>query len=350
MRSGSVMTRILGKLNQVSVSDIWRYEQVGFTPWLASEDGLAELGASIGLDLVNPRTEVDVGTFRADIVCELASAHNVSGPVVIENQLDQSDHKHLGQLLTYGSGLQAGTCIWIATSFTKEHLKAVDDLNRMSDGSRSFYCVQLSAWTIDGGRPAAAFGVLVAPDRTNPTRHHVALPSKHVHYLAKFWAKLDQRLAEAGKPQSRPGKWLEYRRFPIKDVHACFSLARTIESNRARLYIYRKGDSVYWRLARDRDTISHRLGTLGDTVAWNPPRGRRSSIDFSTRSHVYDESRWDDEIDWMIQRLDLLAEVFLLRLESVSESNLEVKADSRPIRRTPHRRKLANGVGFRIAA
>ena len=344
------MTLALGKLNQVSVSDIWRYEQVGFTPWLASEDGLAELGASIGLDLVNPRTEVDVGTFRADIVCEHASARNISGPVVIENQLDQSDHKHLGQLLTYGSGLQAGTCIWIATSFTKEHLKAVDDLNRMSDGSRSFYCVQLSAWTIDGGRPAAAFGVLVAPDRTNLTRPHVALPSKHVHYLAKFWAKLDQRLAEAGKPQSRPGKWLEYRRFPIKDVHACFSLARTVESNRARLYVYREGDSIYRKLARDCEAINRELETLGDTVAWNPPQGRRSSIDLTTESHVYEESKWDEEIDWMLHRLDLLAKVFLRRLQSSEESHRESKIDRRPIRTTPHRRRLADASRFRVAA
>lgn len=344
------MTQSPGQLKQVSVRDVWPNEQDDFTPWLASEDGIAELSAGLGLDLVNPKTEVDVGSFRADIVCQHASAPNGSRPVVIESQLDHSDHTHLGQLLTYSSGLNAGTCIWIATSFADEHLKAVDELNRMSDGSRSFYCVQLSAWSIDGGRLAAAFGVMVAPDRRTPTRQHVALPSKHVHYLSKFWSRLDQRLAATGKQQSRPGKWIEYRRFPIKDVHACFSLARTVESNRARLYIYREGDCVYWRLARDRDAINRELGTLGDTVAWNPPQGRRSSIDLTTESHVYEESKWDEEIDWMLHRLDLLSEVFSRRLQSSEGGDQDSKPDHRPLRRTPHRRRLANSGGVRLAA
>lgn len=344
------MTREIGKLKQVPVRFIWPKEDDDFTTWLATDDGLNELSASIGLDLVDPRTQVDVGSFRADIVCQHTSAYYDPRPVVIENQLDKSDHTHLGQLLTYSSGLNAGTCIWIAASFAEEHLKAFNDLNRMSDGSRSFYCVQLSAWTIDSGRPAAAFGVVVGPDRTNPTRQHVSIPSKHVHYLAKFWSRLDQRLAEAGKQQPRPGKWLEYRRFPIKDVHACFSLARTPESNRARLYIYRDGDSVYRRLTRDQERISHELGTMGDSADWNAPQGRRSSIDLHTESHIYDESRWDHEIDWMMQRLDLLTKVFMPRLESVAAPNLDSNVDRPPHRRTPHRRRLANSRGIRIAA
>lgn len=338
------MTGEIGKIKQVPVRYIWPKEDDDFTPWLATDDGLDELSASIGLDLVDPGTQVDVGPFSADVVCQHASAHYDPRPVVIENQLGKSDHTHLGQLLTYSSGLNAGTCIWIATSFAEEHLKAFNDLNKMSDGSRSFYCVQLSAWTIDGGRPAAAFGVLVAPDPTNPTRQHVSLPSKHVHYLAKFWSRLDQRLAAAGKQQSRPGKWLEYRRFPIEDVHACFSLARTVESNRARLYIYRKGDSIYQRLARDQERISRALSIFGEAVVWNPPQGRRSSIDFTADSHVYDESKWDEEIDWMMQRLDLLDKVFLQRLKSGEES------DRGHPRMTPHRRRQADSGGFRVAA
>src|SRR5258706_15303648 len=118
------MTKIsLGKLEEVELRDVWQTESGSFTPWLATQDNLALLGETIGIELECEAQEKDVGPFRADILCK----DTASGAwVLVENQLEKTDHTHLGQLLTYASGLQAVTIVWIAKRFTEEHRAALD--------------------------------------------------------------------------------------------------------------------------------------------------------------------------------------------------------------------------------
>ena len=96
----------ISRLQRVSITDVWPTEPQGFTPWLASSDNLPLLGETIGLRLELQSTEQAVGDFRADIVCKSLPEGDL---VLIENQFDQTDHKHLGQILTYAAGLEAGT-------------------------------------------------------------------------------------------------------------------------------------------------------------------------------------------------------------------------------------------------
>ena len=102
----------LGRLERINkLRDVWPTEAGDFTPWLAEDDNIALLGETVGLDLEVQATEKEVGPFRADILCkETASEHWV----LIENQLEKTDHGDLGQLLTYVSGLDAVTIIWVA--------------------------------------------------------------------------------------------------------------------------------------------------------------------------------------------------------------------------------------------
>ena len=110
---------VLGKLERVGLKSAWPTEDGDFTPWLAREGNLALLGDAVGIDdLELEATEKNVGPFRADILCKDIRTGNW---VLIENQLERTDHKHLGQLLTYAAGLQAVTVVWIAAPFTEEH-------------------------------------------------------------------------------------------------------------------------------------------------------------------------------------------------------------------------------------
>lgn len=120
------MERRLGRLQRVDLREFWTDEARDFTPWLASEENLDLLSAELGMGLELEGTEVPVGPYRADIV-----AHDVAsgGRVVIENQLGVTDHDHLGKTLTYASGLNADTIVWIAKSITEEHRQAIDFLN-----------------------------------------------------------------------------------------------------------------------------------------------------------------------------------------------------------------------------
>lgn len=125
----------LGKLQKITdLRQVWADEARNFTPWLAQEENLTQLGEAIGVDLELDEQEKSVGPFRADIVCK--DTLNDSW-VLIENQLERKDHNHLGQLLTYAAGLHAFTIIWIAQRFTDEHRVALDWLNKITAAAQS---------------------------------------------------------------------------------------------------------------------------------------------------------------------------------------------------------------------
>jgi hypothetical protein len=144
----------LAHLEQVDLREVWQNEAGDFTPWLAQEENLKLLGDTIGIGLELEAQEKDVGPFRADILCKDTATANW---VLIENQLEQTDHKHLGQLLTYGAGLKAVTVVWIAEKFTEEHRAALDWLNEITSEQFSFFGLEIELWRIAGSPVAPKF-------------------------------------------------------------------------------------------------------------------------------------------------------------------------------------------------
>lgn len=129
----------LGALKRIDVRNIWQTEAYHFTPWLAQNlDILAE---TLDMELEIEAQEKNVGPFRADILCKDTLDNSW---VLIENQLERTDHTHLGQLMTYASGLQAVTIIWISTHFTEEHRSALDWLNTITDDNFTFLALKWS--------------------------------------------------------------------------------------------------------------------------------------------------------------------------------------------------------------
>lgn len=148
----------LSKLERVDLREIWVKEHEDFTPWLA--ENLHFLSDAIGMELEIEAVEKSVGCFRADIV---AKDVDTGCWVLIENQLERTDHGHLGQLITYASGLKASTLIWIAYQFTDEHIAALDWLNSVTDDNIKFYGLQIELWKIDAAM-APKFNVVSKPN------------------------------------------------------------------------------------------------------------------------------------------------------------------------------------------
>src|SRR5437879_4291822 len=123
----------LGKLERVDLRTAWKHEALDFTKRLAQEENLSQLSDEIGIEIESPQTEVSVGSFQADILAEDQDGNKV----IIENQLEPSNHDHLGKLITYASGLQAKTIIWIVGDVKDEHKQAIDWLNLHTDGDTS---------------------------------------------------------------------------------------------------------------------------------------------------------------------------------------------------------------------
>ncbi len=154
-------TNPLGTLQAVNIRDIWQGEASHFTPWLALPANLETLGETLAMSLEPVGTETPVGPFFADIVCRNL---NDSSTVLIENQLERTDHRHLGQIFTYAAGLDAVTIIWISPQFTEEHRAAIDWLNRITLDNFSFFAVEIELWKIGDSPPAPKFNIVAKPN------------------------------------------------------------------------------------------------------------------------------------------------------------------------------------------
>jgi len=151
----------ISRLQQVPIRDVWPTEPQGFTPWLASQENLSLLGDAIGVRLEIQSTEESVGDFRADIVCKSLPEGDL---VLIENQFAQTDHTHLGQILTYAAGLEAVTIVWVAEKFRDEHRAAIDWLNEKTPDNINFFGLEIELWRIADSPVAPKFNVVCKPN------------------------------------------------------------------------------------------------------------------------------------------------------------------------------------------
>jgi hypothetical protein len=153
----------VGILERVELRELWENEALHFTPWLAKEENLERLGVVLGLDLEVEATEKFVGPFKADILCKVPGADD--HVVLIENQLEKTNHTHLGQILTYAAGLQAVTVVWIAKEFTEEHRAVFDWLNEKLAGRCNFFGLEIELWRIPPSTVVAPkFNVVCKPN------------------------------------------------------------------------------------------------------------------------------------------------------------------------------------------
>ncbi len=128
----------LGQINHVDPRTVWQHEASAFTPWLS--ENLDRLSEALGLELELTEVEAPVGSFSLDLLAKDLSRDRV---VIIENQLEGTDHDHLGKLLTYASGYDASVVVWIATQIRDEHRQAMDWLNSRTDSETEFFAVLL---------------------------------------------------------------------------------------------------------------------------------------------------------------------------------------------------------------
>src|SRR3989344_9506428 len=139
---------MIGKLKKVPLREIWKNEAKDFTTWLS--ENIDTLNEALEISLTVVEREKSVGDFSLDIVAEDSD----SNLVIIENQLEKTDHGHLGQVVTYLSNLGAKMAIWITSNPREEHIKAINWLNESTPDYTSFYIVKVEAVRIGDSAPA----------------------------------------------------------------------------------------------------------------------------------------------------------------------------------------------------
>lgn len=152
----------IGKLESVDVRKLWVHEQYDFSAWLAKEANLSILGETLGISFTDVETEKFVGSYRCDIVAK--DDNDKDKIVIIENQLERSDHDHLGKIITYASGLDASTIIWIVTNARTEHKSAIEWLNNNTISKINFFLIELKAYRIGDSLPAPKFEIAEMPN------------------------------------------------------------------------------------------------------------------------------------------------------------------------------------------
>lgn len=190
----------LGKLKEVNIRDVWKHEQYDFSKWLSLPDNIQELGDAIGLSLTDIETEKFVGGYRCDIICK----DEITGKnVLIENQLEPSNHDHLGKIITYASGLDAAVVVWIVQEAREEHASAIEWLNKHTDDDLAFFLIEIHAFTIGDSKPAPQFRIIQQP---NEFAKMVKEISKNTElndsqtYRLEFWNMFNSVIDERGKP------------------------------------------------------------------------------------------------------------------------------------------------------
>lgn len=189
-----------GKLTEVNVRELWKHEQYDFSNWLAKPENIELLNDVLGLTLINVKKEVFVGSYRCDLVAE----DETSGiKIVIENQLEASNHEHLGKVITYASGLDADVVVWIVTEAREEHKSAVEWLNHHLDNDINVFFLELHAYKIGNSLPAPKFEIVGKPNDFIKSSRHTGGPdeiSQTQSERLEFWTQFNDVITERGKP------------------------------------------------------------------------------------------------------------------------------------------------------
>lgn len=326
----------LGHLKKVNPRKVWDTEDRDFTPWLAQEENLKLLGDTIGFELELEAQEKNVGPFRADILCKDTISENW---VLIENQLEKTDHKHLGQLLTYAAGLKAVTIIWIANPFTDEHRAALDWLNDITDDRFNFFGLEIELWRIGNSPMAPKFNVICKP---NDWARNVAAGASRIDSAnltdskmlqQRYWTAFKEyvlshdSLFKPTKPL--PQHWMSIAigrsNFKLTAIASLYdSVNETYDSNELRVELKIRGPHSKSYFAEFQSTKDQIEQELGFPLHWyNPEDTQACRLYIRKAVDIRNESDWPNQHEWMRLNLNKFYTVFYSRVRRLRAPETE---------------------------
>ncbi len=320
-----MVNRELGRLEEVDLRSIWSDEARDFTPWLAEH--LDQLSAALGLDLEFTEQEAGVGPFAVDILAEADDA-----VVVIENQLERTDHSHLGQLLTYAAGRDAWTLIWITPELRDEHRAVLDWLNRWTTDEIKAYGVELRAVRIGDSAPAPEFRPVAFPNdwsRQAKSRGlEGSMSSDERNRRIKFFDDLaDRALARKLTDSTGFGSVTKSKMFPCRvDERGIKYRVELRASGLAAIQLeIRTGDmerneSIVAKLADESTAIAQELDFEPEFFPPDPSgrRGRiKGAVTAFRQASIDDPDQFDETLEWCLETLSAFQQVLDPRLRAI---------------------------------
>ena len=308
------MTKKITRLQPVNPRKVWAKESKCFTPWMAKEGNLSILADALNIDLQFVAKEKNIGPFRADILCRNMDDNSW---VLVENQLDKTDHKHLGQVLTYASGLKAATVVWVAAGFTEEHRATLSWLNEITDDLYQFFGVEIKVWTIEDSPYGVEFYVVSSPkDWASPV-----IDDDDSDWRTRFWRQFRECLLEKeSKFKIRKPSEKTFVGFGIG--HPEFGLQATLSPQKRqigiRLRMRGPNATAHFHLLKEQAVeIEQKFDT---SLEWNELPGKKSCrISLHKKDTVpTDEEDWLNQHAWLAEKLELFDRVFRQRIQALN--------------------------------
>lgn len=295
--------------------DYWAHEAQDFTPWLADQldaDGTSQLEDVLELDLDVLEREKRVGKYSIDLYAEIPEDNR---KVVIENQLSDSDHDHLGKTIAYAAGVDADIIVWIAPKFNDEHRDAFQWLNNQSREGVDLFALRLEVWRIGDSKPAVRLNPVVEPSEWKETLKESTEELTETKRLQKeFWTAFRDRIDTPRSPLSpRKPKAQHWYNNPVGKTGFTLKFKVSTKKNRAEVgLLIRDDEDAYYELERDRAAIE---AAFDSDIEWQEPwetsAGKYRSQIICTRSmDLQNRERWDEYLDWLVTHGEKFREEF----------------------------------------
>lgn len=289
----------LGKLNEIKdLRKVWPHEALDFTPWLAEDENLALLSDAVGLEITVDETESSVGDFNVDIY---ATETGTDRKIIIENQLEDTNHDHLGKLITYASGKSADVVIWIVKRAREEHRSAIEWLNNHTDENIAFFLLEIKLYQIGDSDIAVKFVVIEKPND---------------------WTKeIKRQISSSPTLQDRLEYWMAFNEYAFANTAFAKSFNRrkastdhwmtlSVGSSAYHISLLQlrkdKNIAVEWNITDDKELykllLSHKAEietSMGMELDWRELPEKKASRILITHPAEYDnKDKWSEQFEW----------------------------------------------------
>ena len=293
----------LGKLEKIELREVWRHEALDFTRWLAKKENIAILSKEIGIDIEVIETEMSVGRYNVDIYARDIESNK---RIVIENQLENTNHDHLGKMLVYAAGLDADIAIWVVKDVNEEHRQAIEWLNDNSFEKINIFLVKVELWQIDNSPIAPKFQVICEPNNwakvlKQQSKDNITdLELRQMEYWQGFvdYAKSKDKTYISQRPSIY--NWYVIR---IGSTDYKIKLVHSVNSDIMRCQLEIFNDSIYKKLEQYRTEIDNKINGL----EWEYLEDRKVNR-ISCNNNSKDNA---SSYVWLLDMVDRFKEVFL---------------------------------------
>ena len=301
----------IGKLEEVDIRELWKHEQYDFSEWLSKKENIENLNDILGLTLVDISKETYVGSYR----CDLFAKDETTGiKVIIENQLEMSNHDHLGKIITYASGLDAKVVVWIVKEAREEHRSAIEWLNNNTNSNINFFLIEIHAYKIGNSDNAPMFQVIEQPNdfiKNNKSINSNDTMNKSQSQRLEFWNQFNNVLIERGKPfnvrKATTDHWYNVA-IGTSDAHIDITLVNKDSVIGVELYIT-DNKELFDKLYQKKAEIENDLGFKLDWRRLNNSKASRI-VTFIKGLNFDDHSNYNELINKTIDLAALMRDIF----------------------------------------